>query len=226
MANLTDVTGVSETRAENLRDEGFTTVDDVAEADPSDLEEVHGVGEATATDLVEAAQEVITAEHTDEGDEAEDDGEDREDVGLEDLEEVNEGTPEGYNEPVEPEDEGEDEVEAAEEVDGPEEYEVELEVANDEQYDYFLKAILDMKLERSNNPQASQSIMAEAVEVLRPLGGAGTVELTVSDNELNRLHSAVQQAETRHQQNRQNDAFEEMRDLKRRVDELRSEYIF
>jgi transcription termination factor NusA len=246
MAELTDVTGVSETRAENLRDEGFTTVDDVAEADASDLEDVHGVGESTAYDLIDSAQEVITGEHSSDDEDEPEEEEDEEEVGLEDLEEVNEGDPEGYNErtesePPEEEEEDEDDVtevdlsddedepeeeEAEEEEDGDDEYTVEVSVPSDEHYDYLLAALVESRLERSSTNLEAQQAINGFIEAVRPLGGEGTAEVELTAFGLNTVHASVQQAESRHQQNRQNDAFEAMRDMKEQVNEARSEYLF
>jgi len=46
--DLTDISGVGEGTAENLRDAGFETVEDVARAEQSDLTEVEGIGNALA----------------------------------------------------------------------------------------------------------------------------------------------------------------------------------
>lgn len=46
--DLTDISGVGEGTAENLRDAGFETVADVARADQADLTEVEGIGNALA----------------------------------------------------------------------------------------------------------------------------------------------------------------------------------
>ncbi|ACV12476.1 Ribosomal protein L32e [Halorhabdus utahensis DSM 12940] len=46
--DLTDISGVGEGTAENLREAGFETVEDVARAEQSDLTEVEGIGNALA----------------------------------------------------------------------------------------------------------------------------------------------------------------------------------
>ncbi|CCQ34053.1 50S ribosomal protein L32e [Halorhabdus tiamatea SARL4B] len=46
--DLTDISGVGKGTAENLRDAGFETVEDVARAEQSDLTEVEGIGNALA----------------------------------------------------------------------------------------------------------------------------------------------------------------------------------
>nr|WP_136688380.1 50S ribosomal protein L32e [Halorhabdus amylolytica] len=45
---LTDISGVSEEKAETLREAGFETVEDVARAEQSDLTDVEGIGNALA----------------------------------------------------------------------------------------------------------------------------------------------------------------------------------
>lgn len=254
MADLIDISGVSETRADNLRDEGFTSVDDVATADASDLEDVHGVGESTAYDLIDSAQEVITAEHSvDEEADDEPAQEPTDEPDLEDLEEIEEEDdepkeeePEAEEEPDreevteedvqelveeaqedEPEEEEDEEPEAEEDVEedsGP--YSVSLDVETDEQYDYLMKALIEMKLERSNNAADAGHSAQLVLDATRPLGGAGTVEVELEDVQLNHLHAAVQQAESRHQRSRETDAFEALRDVKRQVDKEREEHLF
>lgn len=50
-SDLTTLDGVGESTAENLRNAGFGTVDDVTNASRDDLVAVDGVGEALADDL-------------------------------------------------------------------------------------------------------------------------------------------------------------------------------
>lgn len=74
--DLTDISGVGEGTAENLRDAGFETVEDVARAEQSDLTEVEGIGNALAAriqaDVGELdVSEAETAEVEEAGGEAE-----------------------------------------------------------------------------------------------------------------------------------------------------------
>lgn len=46
--SLTDVSGIGESKAETLREEGYESVDDLRRADQSDLSEVTGIGNALA----------------------------------------------------------------------------------------------------------------------------------------------------------------------------------
>ena len=54
---LTDLNGVGEDTADDLRAAGYETPGDVRDADPDELIDVDGIGEATAADLVDESEE-------------------------------------------------------------------------------------------------------------------------------------------------------------------------
>lgn len=64
MAKITDIKGVGDDFARELRDSGYNTVDAVAEADREELLEVNGVGEGNVGNLQESARSVIVGDHT------------------------------------------------------------------------------------------------------------------------------------------------------------------
>lgn len=59
MTDLTEIDGVGDSMAKELRKEGFESAEDVAEADRDDLKEVKGLGDQRAEDIYFAAQGAI-----------------------------------------------------------------------------------------------------------------------------------------------------------------------
>ncbi|WEL22299.1 50S ribosomal protein L32e [Halorhabdus sp. BNX81] len=81
---LTDISGVGEGTAENLRDAGFETVEDVARAEQSDLTEVEGIGNALAARIQADVGELdVSAAETAEVEEAGEAAETEEEVETE-----------------------------------------------------------------------------------------------------------------------------------------------
>lgn len=58
-ASLEDVWGVGASRAEDLRDAGFESVRDVADATTDELSEVSGIGASTAEKMVDSADDLV-----------------------------------------------------------------------------------------------------------------------------------------------------------------------
>jgi len=243
MTNLTDITGVSESRADDLREEDFVTVDDVANATESELTEVSGIGGATAPDLIQSARDVIRGTVDDEVEEEEtntdgdaepeeeteeefpdiDSTTEEEEVTVEDLEEVNGEEPE--NEPddelsVESDDGEPENVDVT-----PEKYDVSIELKNEEQFDYVLYALIDMRLGRLNVTYEQESISVELLNEFRPLGGAGSVTISLTSAELNALHALLTQTATAYQGESAVEAFNAVREVKNQVQDAREEYL-
>lgn len=245
MTSLTDITGVSESRAENLREEGFTTVDDVANATESELTVVDGVGDATAPDLIQSARDVLRSTiEGDDGDAEEEaetntaggDAEDEEDaeefpdidsstggeeVTEEDLEGLNgdDGGPD--DEPDAEDDEGE-----PEDVDvTPDEFEVTISLESADEFDYLVYALIDMRLGRVNVTHRQDSIANDLLEEVRPLAGAGEVTLETTEAELNALHALLTQTATAYQGESAVEAFNAIQAVKEQVQTAREEYV-
>ena len=81
---LTDISGVSEEKAETLREAGFETVEDVARAEQSELTDVEGIGNALAARIQADVGELdVSAAETAEVEEAGEAPEEAEDVETE-----------------------------------------------------------------------------------------------------------------------------------------------
>lgn len=237
MTDLGDVKGVSDTRAENLSEEGYESVEDIASAEVSGLEEVEGVGEATAETLIESAQTLLQEQHGVEAEEEPDaepepepeaEPDDTDDVSIEDLEEINSDQPDGYNEPRD-----EEEVTAEDDdpddrrvVDtSPEIYDVEITLTEPEQYDYLVLALVQLKTQEVS-ASSEQAQMADGLlDEIRGISGTGSFTVSVDRNELNTLHSAVKQVTTNYQ-GRSIEAFDALTVIHNQVEEARREYLF
>lgn len=222
MAKLTDITGVGDSLADDLRDEGFNSVDTVATADRSELTEVDGVGDSNADDLIESAQEVITTEHTDDD---EDDGETREGVKPDYIEETPEDESDGGDEEPANLSETSESDESGSQSDSNEEYTFTLRVNEEEHIDYVTAALVHVKTERmSTNPEQSD-VADDLLSEVRGLSDAGDVELTMTADEINTLHSALTQEEQRYQ-GRVDSVHGPVRDLREQIDDVREEHLF
>lgn len=59
VAELCDIDGVSTDIAENLVDAGYTTINDVYNAEPEDLVKIKGIGNKSAPQIIESAGELV-----------------------------------------------------------------------------------------------------------------------------------------------------------------------
>lgn len=206
MPELTDVNGVSDARAEDLRDAGYTTVDDIATADFETLTDVSGIGPSTADDLVESAQDVIR-ETTLQGDEETQDADDEDDY---EPTEVEEPTEDDLRELVEDDTEdGPDfeDMDAEDDEDEPEETTVEIEepytvtfqLETQDEYDYLMHAMLSVRLGQVYVSGPQREVSEAVLNAIRPLGGAGEAELTLNTAELNALFTSLRKAKVSYQ---------------------------
>lgn len=232
MVSLTDVKGVSDSRADDLREEGYTTVDDIATTSADDLSEVSGIGTSTAEGLIESAQDVIrddtlTEEDEDEEDDyevpdLEDEDDEEDEVTVEDLEELNGEAPDGpptANVNVE-DDEGE-----PREVDvTPEVYEVTLSLENDEEYVYFMHAITEMLIGNVRVTYQQSQIAEDILSEIISLDGAAEITLDLTEAELNALN-VVMRKTARNYKNTDLAAFHTVRAIGQQVSDARDEFL-
>jgi len=235
MTDLGDVKGVSDTRAENLSEEGYESVEDIAGAEVDGLEEVTGVGESTAETLIDSAQSLLQEQHGVESEdepeteeETEGETEDTGEVSIEELEEINSEEPDGYNEPR-------DEEEVTAEDDDPDErrvvdtspeiYDVEITLTQPEQYDYLVLALVQLKTQEVSASGEQSQMASGLLDEIRDISGTGSFTVSVDRNELNTLHSAVKQVTTSYQ-GRSIEAFNALKAVLDQVEEARRENLF
>lgn len=223
MSNITDIKGVGDDLADELRTKEYNTVDSVANADPEELQEVSGVGESTATQLRDDAREVIKNEHVDQQEEGEkpdfvdaDDSEDEEPPEAEDVDE-----PQNLSDTAESDDSGDAESQS----DSDTEYTFDLNVNTEDALDYLTASLVRAKTERSSTNPEGAEVANRVLDELRGLTGTGDFSLTMSEDEINTLHSSlVQQQES--YQGRVDGPFNAVKDLREQVDEVRSEHFY
>lgn len=230
MTELSDVKGVSDTREENLAEEGYETVEDVAGADVGGLEGVTGVGEATAETLIESAQTLLQEQHGVEGG-SEPEPEPEEETGevsIEELEEINSDEPDGYNEPrdeeeVTAEDDDPDDMRVVDT--SPDIFDVEITISEGQQYDYLVSALVQLQTQRISGSNEQAQMAADILDEVRQVSGTGTITLSVDSGEMNTLHSAIKQVTTSYQ-GRSRTAHRSLNNILEQVQEARREHLF
>lgn len=216
MVELQDITGVGESRADDLVEMGYESVEDVAAADPEDLTELSRVGEDRAIEMVVDAENLS---ETDEGSESDEDTE-HETITFdeEDLDEEVEELEEEF-EVEEPDDEP---VEEAVDEERPEEQTFELSFSLDKfESEILTAALIDAySTLRSRNVSRSEACF----RVLEKLRDSTTLQVT--EEELNALHSAVRQRRLEYQGNNHVDMMNLTQNIEMQISEARDEYLF
>jgi len=226
MVELQDITGVGESRADDLVEMGYESVEDVAAADPEDLTELSRVGEDRAIEMVVDAQNLAGSEEEQPGEEA-----DSPDEGTEsgsetitfDEEENDEGFESPSPEEVLTENSSADEpVEEAVDEERPEEQTFELSFSLDKfESEILTAALIDAySTLRSRNVSRSEACF----RVLEKLRDSTTLQVT--EEELNALHSAVRQRRLEYQGNNHVDMMNLTRNIEVQISEARDEYLF
>jgi len=197
MVELQDITGVGASRADDLEEMGYTSVEDVADANPDDLTELSRVGEDRAIEMVVDAQNLADSEESEEEEETVEEEPatitfDEEEPSIDEEEPpVEEKEP-----PVEEEEPAADEVseEAAEAAD-LEKFEVDADFGALER-DVSVYALLDSYTSlQSRNVSRSNACM----RVLEKIRDSTSVMLT--EEELNAFHAAIRQQRLEYQGN-------------------------
>lgn len=194
MVELQDITGVGASRAEDLQEMGYTSVEDVANANPEDLTELSRVAEDRAIEIVVDAQNLAGSE---------------EEPSVEEADSTDEGTESGSETITFDEEELDEEVEALEEeIPAPDEgteseeerepsrvFELSTDFSPLEK-EVSVYALLDSYTRlRSRNVARSNACF----RVLEKLRDGASVELT--EEELNAFHAAIRQQRLEYQGN-------------------------
>lgn len=195
MVELQDITGVGASRAEDLQEMGYTSVEDVANANPEDLTELSRVAEDRAIEIVVDAQNLQDSE---------------EEPSVEEADSTDEGTESGSETITFDEEELEEELdvlekevpesdEAVELVEEEREPSRAFELSTDFsplEKEVSVYALLDSYTRlRSRNVARSNACF----RVLEKLRDSESVELT--EEELNAFHAAIRQQRLEYQGN-------------------------
>lgn len=218
MVELQDITGVGESRADDLVEMGYESVEDVAAADPEDLTELSRVGEDRAIEMVVDAENLS---ETDEGTESDEDTESGSETITFDEEDLDEEVEE-LEEEFEVEEPDDEPVEEAVDEERPEEQTFELSFSLDEfESEILTAALIDAySTLRSRNVSRSEACF----RVLEKLRDSTTLQVT--EEELNALHSAVRQRRLEYQGNNHVDMMNLTRNIEVQISEARDEYLF
>lgn len=226
MVNVTDIKGVGPSKAENLEEEGYESVEDIAQADPDNLSEISGISEDRALEYMVSAGDLLDAESQDDseqGEEASDEFDLTPDEVGEELESEEDGLPEVEVVEDDEGDSGESPDESEDAEDEPESYTVSVDFNTRMQYHTFHAAIMRYHETQytSNQPKADAMQM-----VLDGLESGDGVEYEVSEEEFNTLHTAVKQCRTDYQGNNLIDHMDALNEVEEQINDQRRELLF
>ena len=233
VAEITDIKGVGPAKAETLEDEGYETVQEIADAEPEELAEVDGVGDDRALEYIVGAEDVLEAQEEVEEDYPEDEGDEFDltpsEVG-EELEDDEDG-PDADVSASDDEDEAEDSEDEEPPVDDAEDaqdeaesesYEVTFDFENRMQYDVYHAALMRHNERTSHQPAVD--LMEKCLDGL--YGNEQEVSYYFTEYELNTLHAAVKQARTGFQGANEIEQMDALKVIEAQLDGARQEYLF
>lgn len=206
MVQIDDITGIGPTKAEKLEDNGFESVEDVAEADPADLEEISGISEDRALEYMVSAGDLLDDESSEEGEEF-------------DL------TPSEVSDELKDSDESSDASETDEEPDdeSASTFDVTLSFEEKIEYDVYHAALMrQLETVYTSNQPAADAIQG----FLDELDDFNSVSYELTEYELNTLHTAVKQTRSEYQGNNLIDQMDALNKVEDQVDEARQEHLF
>lgn len=223
MTELTDIKGIGPSRAETLAENGYETVEDLAEAEPDAIESVGRISEEKALEFVVGAENLleeseVETEPEDEGDEfdltpaevadaAESDSDEEEDADDSDEEESDE------NPSDDAESESEDDV-----------YTVELSFQSQREFDTFHAALMRHHERVYTSSQPASDVMYSVLEQL--YGNEDSVTLELGEFGLNTLHTAIKQQRTSYQGDNLIDHMDELKRVEQAINDIRREKLF
>lgn len=237
MSNVEDITGIGPAKADKLADNGYESLEDVAAAEPEDLSSIDGVGnDDRAHEFILEAENLL-----DEGDGAEPEPEsegdsfdltpaeisdEAEEAAESDSEDV-----EGEDDPDPSEDTGAAESSADESEDEAEDTDLDLEESYPVSLDFdtslhgrtFHAAVM----RRHENIYTSHQPTADALQkVLDATRDFDNVSISLTEHELNTLHSAVKNQRTAYQGDNLIDHMDALREVEEDLNNIRREHLF
>lgn len=206
MTDITDVKGIGPAKAETLAEEGYETIDDLANAEQDELADVNGVGGDRALEYMVSAADLAEDDESDSGEEEFD------------------LTPAEIADEVDEEEEEEEEEEEPEpEPETDPEYEITVTFDSMLEYDVFHAALMRYHENIYTSHQPTADIVQE---FLNELNDFESVEYSLSENELNTLHTAVKQTRSNYQGSNLIDHMDALVSIENQIDDARSEHLF
>jgi hypothetical protein len=225
MVDLTELDGVAEGRAENLQEAGYESVEDLVDADPEEIaEEVNYLPEDTALNLIVQSQNLIAEEEAEvEEDEPTSVTEEVADA-VEEEPEVEEEE-ETVEEDTEDSDEEEEETIEEDSEDGPIAFELTFEEAL--AYDTFFDAVMGQRSSMLQSNRDGVDVFDHALDQMRQSAGAdATVELEMTEAQLNDLHNSVRQTMIAYKGDNLIDHMDALQRVLSDINDVRDEHLF
>lgn len=207
MVEITDITGIGPSKADDLEDEGYESVEDIAQADPDNLSDISGISEDRALEYMVSAGDLL------------DDSEDDEESSGDEFD----LTPDEVGEELQEDEEDDEDDEAEAEPEEEPEYTVTVEFDNRLQYHTFHAAIMRYHEDVYTSNQPYSDTMQK---ILDGLSGTESATYELTGTELNTLHTAVKQARTEYQGNNLIDHMDALNVVEGNINEQRREYLF
>lgn len=210
MIEVTDIKGIGPAMSDKLSENGYESVEDIAQADPDEMSEINGVTTDRALEYMVGAGDLLDAEKEVE--------EESEEFDLtEELKEIKE-----IEEEVEA-DEDEERVDESDDESENDEYEVSISFEDRMEYDTFHAALMRHHESVYSSYQPASDAMRELLDGLKDFDSV-TYELT--EFELNTLHTAVKQQRTNYQGENKIDHMDALQKIEKQIDEARTSHLF
>jgi len=229
MVKVTDIKGVGPSKAENLAENGYKSVEDIAQADPDNLSEISGISEDRALEYMVSAGDLLDAESQDDSEQSEEASDEfdltPDEVGEELQDDADDAESDDGPEVEVVEDDEEEPAESDSEdaEDKPDSYTVTVDFNTRMQYHTFHSAIMRYHETQytSNQPKADAMQM-----ILDGLESGDGVEYEVNEEEFNTLHTAVKQCRTDYQGNNLIDHMDALNEVEEQINNQRRELLF
>jgi len=203
--NLKELDGIGTAREERLNEEGYTTYEELANADYEELSEsIKRMPEDTALDLVVQAQNMA----------------DLKEAEVSTVDTLNQET-ETNSETVTEDNEEEEKENASESY-----FEITIPFSSPEQYDTFYHTLIEerCRLNRTNRTDAGN--YEKVINELRTTSPSESVTVELTATELNDLHNAVLEQRMDYQGDNVIDYMEALRVVEEEINAAREEFLF
>jgi vacuolar-type H+-ATPase subunit I/STV1 len=217
MTGLQDLNGVGDSRAENLTEAGYESVDDLADAEPEEIaESVNYLPEDTALELVVQSQNMVE----------ERDAEVTEEEPTTITEEIEEAQSEDEEDEELEEELEELEEEIDEEESEPEEIEFELSFDESLEFDTLFDSLMNQRATMLQTNRDGIEPFDHALDQMRDGGMDEPIALTMEPDQINELHSCVRQRITSYKGNNLIDHMDALKSVMTQINEVRDEHLF
>ncbi len=224
MAQVTDIKGIGPAKAGTLEENGYTSVEDVAQADPNNLSEISGISDERALEYMVEAGDLLDEESGDDSEESEEVSGEEFDLTPSEVSEELEGEAEEENDDlpevdaVEEEDSGDDSEQSEKSS-----YEVSIEFETMLQYDVFHAALMRHHERVYTSYQPDSDAMQKFLDRLDDFN---SVSYELTEDELNTLHTAVKQCRSNYQGDNMIDHMDALIPIEGQIQDAREEYLF